>query len=137
MGISLFQTEYLLIPVINNAQNIPGVAADALSIVIITRGATVALPTQPMSHYRNVRITLPPSINIKSAVVCTDSSDNIYLTAVDETFLFFKFDFTLTIKQTYHRRIFKGTYSNPAFNGHFNAIGSYVYGDNIFFGFSG
>lgn len=90
-----------------------------------------------MSHVRNVKITLPNSINIKSAAVSTDSSDNVYLTAVDETFLFFKFDYTLTVKQTYHRRIFKGTYSNPLFNGHFNVIGSYVYGDNIFFGFSG
>lgn len=45
MGISLFQTDYLLIPVINNAQNTAGNTADALSIVIITRGATVALPT--------------------------------------------------------------------------------------------
>jgi len=51
-----------------------------------------------MSHVKNVKITLPNSINIKSAAVTTDSSDNIYLTAVDETFLFFKFDYTLTIK---------------------------------------
>jgi len=45
MGISLFQTDYLLIPVINNLQNTAGNTADALSIVIINRGATVALPT--------------------------------------------------------------------------------------------
>ena len=98
MGISLFQTENLLIPVINNAQNTAGVAADAISLVIVNRGATTLLPTKPMTHLMNVKITLPNSINIKSAVVCTDSSDNIYLTAVDETFLFFKFDYTLTIK---------------------------------------
>jgi len=59
MGISFFQTDYLLIPVINNVQNTAGNTADALSIVIINRGATVALPTQPMSHYKNVKITLP------------------------------------------------------------------------------
>jgi hypothetical protein len=40
----------------------------------------------------NVIITLPNSINIKSAGVVVDGSSNIYLTAVDETFLFFKFD---------------------------------------------
>jgi hypothetical protein len=50
MGISLFQTDKLLIPVINNAQNTAGGTADALSIVIISRGATDASPSLPMAH---------------------------------------------------------------------------------------
>lgn len=104
---------------------------------MVNRGATIASPSQPMSHVKNVKITFSNQVNIRSAAVTTDISENIYLTAVDETFMFFKFDNTLTIKQTYHRRIFKGTYSNPTFNGHFNVIGSYIYSDSIFFGFSG
>jgi hypothetical protein len=38
--------------------------------------------------------------------------------------------------QTYHRRIFKGTFTSSS-NGKFNVIGTYIYGDSIFFGFSG
>ena len=66
-------------------------------MVVVTRGATDASPSLPMSHVRNVKITLPNSINIKSASVTTDSSDNVYLAVADETFLFFKFDYTLTV----------------------------------------
>jgi hypothetical protein len=65
---------------------------------MINRGATAASPSQPMSHVMNVKITFSNQVNIKSAAVTTDGSDNVYLTAVDETFMFFKFDYTLTIK---------------------------------------
>ncbi len=85
---------------INNIQNAQGGAnADGLQLVIISRGSiddpTFAVDT-PMAHTRNIKITMPTTVNIRSAVVSTDSSDNVYLTAADEAFLFYKFDYTLT-----------------------------------------
>ena len=67
----------------------------------------------------NILITLPIKVNIRSATVSTDNSDNVYLTAVDESFLFYKFDSALTVIA---KKIFKGTNANAAHNGRFSAI---------------
>lgn len=97
VGISLFQTEFLLIPVINNMNTAAGGTADGISLVVIHRGDTPISPGTPMSHQRNVRITLPTTVNIRSAVVSTDISDNVYLTAADEAFIFYKLDSSLAL----------------------------------------